>query len=401
MRSPQLVSPEPIGERIRLLRQQRGWSVRYAASMAGISHTQWSRIENGLRSADNRFMLAEIARALKVPLSDLTTTGGVTSGDRGQVRGAIHMTVQAVIEADLDDRPTSESGPVAPLLRQLDLVMSLRLKCDYTGAARLLPELLQGLHAAAFGREREAALRGLVLADDTASFVVRYLGDPASAVLIADRGRQAAAALGDPVMLGMACWSQAHAASGCGVYPRALRIAERAAADLEAHTGLPAAQEMLGQLYMVTGFARYAQGDANGAGSAIAEAERLADITGQSEALGLNFGPTAIAFWRISMDADGQDPGRAVELGRSVTPHLVPAVSRQTAFYIDIARALSNIGKDVEAVRMLLTAERLAPQRVHMSPIVSETVRGMLERARRGAGWNELRGLCERVGIQT
>lgn len=78
---------------------------------------------------------------------------------------------------------------------------------------------------------------------------------------------------------------------------------------------------------------------------------------------------------------------------------LVPAVSRQVAFYIDLARALSNTGKDTEAVRMLLVGERLAPQRVRNSPIVAETLRGALDRARRGSGWAELRGLCERVGI--
>ena len=47
---------------------------------------------------------------------------------------------------------------------------------------------------------------------------------------------------------------------------------------------------------------------------------------------------------------------------------------------------------------MLLTAERIAPQRMR-SPLVVETTRGLLERARRGTGWTELRGLCERLGI--
>jgi hypothetical protein len=47
---------------------------------------------------------------------------------------------------------------------------------------------------------------------------------------------------------------------------------------------------------------------------------------------------------------------------------------------------------------MLLTAERMAPQRLRI-PLVIETARSLLERARRGAGWTELRGLCERLGI--
>lgn len=394
---------EPIGERIKALRLQRGLSVRHAASLAGISHSQWSRIENGERSADNRFILGKIAQGLKVALSDLTGQIGLAPDyERGEIRGAVYQTMQAVIEADLDDPPAHQPGPLAPLLQQLDLVMALRLKCDYTGAARLIPELLRGLHAAAYGHERDDALRALVLAEDAASFVVRYLGDPASSVLVADRGRQAATVLQDPVMLGMAAWSQGHAASGCGLYPRALRIAEHAAADLENNLGLPHAQEMLGQLYMLSGFARYAQGDLTGADSAIAEAERIAAVTGQSDALGLNFGPTGIDCWKVSMDADGADPGHAVQVARDADPAGLAtiSVSRQAAFYVDTARALSNIGKDTEAIRMLLTAERLAPQRVRLSPIVNETVRALLEKAKRGKGWSELRGLCERVGIQ-
>ncbi len=393
---------EPIGQRIKTLRQQRGWSVRHAAQLAGISHTQWSRIERAERSADNRFILAAIARALKVALSDLTGQIGLAPDyERGEIRSTVYQTMQAVIEADLDDPPSAKPGPIAPLLQQLDLVMALRLKCDYKGAARLLPEVLRGLHAATSGRERRQALRGLVMADDTASFVVRYLGDPASAVQAAERGRQAALTLQDPVMLGLAAWSQGHAATGCGLYPRAQRIADRAIADLQPHLGLPDAHEMMGQLHMLAGFARYAQGDHVGAEAAIAAAEQISAHTGQSDALGLNFGPTGIACWKVSMEADGGDPGRAVQVARDADPAglAVISVSRQTAFYVDTARALSNIGKDSDALRMLLTAERLAPQRVRLSPIVIETARALLERIKRGKGLTELRGLCERLGV--
>jgi transcriptional regulator with XRE-family HTH domain len=401
MKSPQVAS-EPIGERIRLLRMQRGWSVRHAADLAGISHSQWSRIERGERSADNRFILAAIAQALRVALSDLTGHIGLASDlDKADTKTSVYHLMQAVVESDLDDRPTTRPQPIEPLLRQLDLAISLRLKCDYTGAAGIIPDLLRGLHAVAFGADRQAALRALVLAEDTASFVVRYLGDPASAVLVADRGRQAATLLDDPVMAGMAAWSQAHAASGCGLYQRAQRIAGHAAQDLEGRLDLPDAQEMLGQLYMVSGFAYYAQGDEESANAAIAEAERIATITGQSDALGLNFGPIGIACWKISMEADGGDPGHAVQVARSVdsTGLTAVALSRQTAFYVDTARALSNIGKDAEALRMLLLAERIAPQRVRLSPLVAETVRALLEKAKRGRGWADLRGLCERVGV--
>ncbi len=402
MRSPQIAT-EPIGERLRMLRLQRNWSIRHAASLAGISHVQWGRLERGERSADNRFMLAALAKALNVPLSELTGSGAVGSEHgRVETKTAIYQAMQAAIEADLEDPSAATIGPVEPLIQRLDLVMDLRLTCDYTGAAKLIPSLLRELHAAAFGSERERALEALVLAEDTASFVVRYLGDPASAVMLADRGRQAATHLQDPVMLGLAAWSQAHAASGCGLYGRALRIVERAAIDLEPHTNRPNGKEMLGQLYMMTGFTKWALGETAAAEAAIQEAEKIAHLTGQSPALGLNFGPTAIDVWRVSMNADAGDPGAAVRIARDIDPNGMAAVSRsrQAAFYIDTARALSNINKDKEALGMLLNDERLAPQGVRLSPLVTETVRHLLEKARRGTGWTELRALCERVGVK-
>lgn len=358
-----------------------------------VTHRKWAS------GVDNRFILAGIAAALRVPLSMLTTTAA-TPGDFGQSHDAVYGVTRAIIEADLDYPGTAEPGPITPLLEQLQTVSALRFGCDYLGAARLLPELLSGLHAAAAGRDRVEALRALVFASDAASFVIRYLGEPAAAVLVADRGRQAATALEDPIMLGLACWSQAHAASGIGLYERAQIIAEQGVTLLQNHTSKPGGLELLGQLITTAGFAKYAQGDVSAASTAVEEAAHIAARTGQSDALGLNFGPTNIDFWRISMEADGADPGHAVEIARGVNPQLVKAVSRQAAFYIDVARALSNTGKDAEAVRMLLVAERLAPQRVRSSPIVAETLRGALERARRGSGWAELRGLCERVGLQ-
>jgi hypothetical protein len=48
---------------------------------------------------------------------------------------------------------------------------------------------------------------------------------------------------------------------------------------------------------------------------------------------------------------------------------------------------------------MLLTAERMAPQRMRNCPMVTETARALLERARRNATGAELRGFCERLGV--
>ena len=391
-----------IGQRIRERRELAGWSIRHAADRAGIAPSTWSRIEHGLISADNRTTLAAVAQALRCPATDLTgLPADPVSRDRATTGGAVYETVRAVVDADLDcrpDGPDRTGEPFARLERELDLVCDLRARCEYVAAATRLPVLLRGLHRAAFGPARDQALRALVIALDTASFVVRYTGHPGSACLVADRAQQAAEAAGDPVLLGLAGWARAHAALGMGLAPRAGQLAERGMGDLRGWTTAPAGAETYGQLLLTLAFALSVQERTADADAPLAEAAAIARRTGESGALRLMFGPTNINFWRIAMAADGEDPGYAVDVARATHPHLVDSVSRQFAFYADTGRALARIGNDREALRLLLTAERLGPQRMH-APSIVQTVRGLLDRSRRGTGWTELRGLCERLGI--
>ena len=392
------LSDPAIGERIRDRRNLLGYSIRFAADRAAISHTTWSRIERGLVSADNRFTLAAIAEALRCPIGALTNAPHPTTRTGAETGGVVYELTRAAVEADLEYEPDRPAGPIAASLRELDLIHDLCSRCDYTAAARRLPDLLRDLHAAAYGPDREPALRGLVLAQHAARFTLRYLNEHAGEYLIADRAQQAAQALGHPVMLGLASYTHAHAVIACGLFGRALRLVERAADELHPHLSLPEAPELYGQLLLTQAFCHYAMGHADDSTSRITEAQSIADRTGETTALRLMFGPTNINFWRVAMEADGESPGRAVEIASDTNPQAIAQISRQTSYYLDTARALARIGKDREALRLLLTAERMAPQGVR-TPLVIETTRGLLERARRGTGWTELRGLCERLGI--
>lgn len=389
-----------IGQRIRERRKLLGYSIRYAADRAGLAHTTLSRIERGEMSADNRFVLAEVADALRCPVGDLTgQPADPVDRDQAETGGRIYDTIKAIIDADLTYEPTTPAAqPIGELQRELDLTRHLYSRCDYAGAAGRLPDLVRGLHAAAFTTDRAVALRGLVAAEDTASFVVRYAGHPASACLVADRAQQAAEASEQPVLLGLAAYVRAHAASGCGLYQRTLTITEHAIGDLQPHAQLPEAAEVLGQLHLTHAFALYALGRHDDAHGPLAHAQRIAERTGDTTTLGLMFGPSNVNFWRIAMEADGPDPGKAVEIARHTDPQAVAMPSRQAAFYLDTGRALAHTGNDQAAVRTLLAAERIAPQRLR-GPLAVETARGLLERARRGAGWTELRGLCQRIGV--
>src|SRR6185312_16336780 len=105
------------------------------------------------------------------------------------------------------------------------------------------------------------------------------------------------------------------------------------------------------------------------------EAEVLARRTGETDTMGMFFGPTNVDIWRMSIEAGDGDPVRVVQIARRTDPAAIPAGVRQVFYYADAARALTRIGgRDREAVRCLLTAERIAPQHVRTSAELADTV---------------------------
>ncbi|MGA5298466.1 helix-turn-helix domain-containing protein [Nucisporomicrobium flavum] len=399
--TPRPTADPTIGDRIRARRLRRGWSIRYAASRAGVSHATWSRIERGRQAADNRFTLAEIAGALECSPAELAGAP-VPATDRAAAAAqtAVHGIRRALVDADLTEPAAGAAPPVAGSARTLALADTLRQGCDYAGAARLLPELLAALHAAAAGPDRAAALRLLCDATFIASSVLRNLGHPADAWLGAERCRDAAEAADDPVLRGYAAYARASAAAACGSYDRALAVAGRAVDELRPHAGRPGGSEVLGSLMLVCAYAGRGDRRPDDSRAWSAEAEELARRTGETTALGMYFGPTNVGIWRIGIEADGGDPGLAAQIARATNPAGITAGFRQVFYYADTARALARIrGREREAARYLLTAERLAPQHMHTSAVAQETTRALLERSRRTAAGSQLRGLCERMQV--
>lgn len=391
-----------IGDNIRTRRSMRGWSIRYAADRAGLSHTAWSRIERGLRSADNRFVLADIAAALECAVTDLT---GLPLAPADPAVAAAQASVtavrQALIETDLEEEPAQAPKPLPELEREAALIRDLFYRYDYAAMGLRLPKLLRELHAYAVGQataERPAALRLLVEVTHDAGFTARYLGHGADQWLAAERCWQAATALGEPVPLAVAAFARAHAATAGGAYARGLRLAERAVDALAPHLLVSDALPMTGMLQLTCAYSARGLRRSEDSRAWTAEAARVAELTGETDVM--HFGPTNVGIWQVSMDADGGDPGRAAEIAAHTRPGEIAAISRRTDFHVDTARALTRLrGQDQTAVRHLLAAERIGPQHVRSSALVRETARSLLDRSRRSAGGSQLRGLCERVGV--
>src|SRR5262249_54004119 len=243
--------------------------------------------------------------------------------------------------------------------------------------------------------DRPAALWMMLQTGHVAASACRYLGYPTEGWVSAEWVRRVADELNDPVMTGYAAFVRTHSATGVGADNRGHSIPTRAVDRLAGHAGEKHAPEVLGLLLLASGHTAYAiRRPADGA-EYYTEAARLAERTDETDTFGQFFGPTNVAFWRIGTETDGGDPEEAVKIALRTSPAALPASIRQWTFYLDTARALARIGRGREAVRYLVTAERIAPQLVHASPLAAETARGLRDRA----GGPELRGLCERLGL--
>ncbi len=390
-----------IGQRITGRRKLLGLSVRGAALAANLSHSAWSRIERGERSANNRFVLARIARVLRCSVSDLT--GDRTAPDAREAAStsaAVTDAFRAIMTADPE---YSSRMTDAPLLRALEervaTIRRLRLECNYVTALRMLPETVYGLHARLSGPDEREALRLLILLEEAASSIVRYQGTASATALITERMRDTARRLEDPLMIALAALHRSLVSSRCGAYDYARVVADGAAQDLSTHAGKRGAPELLGMLMLTTAFACYGDGAASDAVAYLEEAKRLATRTGDTMTLSLFFGPTNIRMWEISMEGDGGDPGRAIRLARLIDPTKVPHLQRQVTFYVDTGRAYAHLGRDDDALSSLIQAERLAPAHVQADPLIWETVRDIVDRRQRKAVPDEVRVLCGRLGV--
>lgn len=386
-----------IGERIQARRNLRRWSIRHAASRAGIAHTTWSRIERGELRTD-RYMVADIAAALECAVSDLTGQPYLPANRQLE---AAHIAAerlwQQMMALPLDEPAAAGRPPAGDLWREAELVRDLYARTDYAGTLGRLVDLVPMLHTAAHGPESAAALTAAVEVYGVGMGSLLNLGHPAYAWLAAQRCNEAAQRLGDPAALAVAAINRGRVSAHTGAYAAARSAVSRAADELDAHTEVPGVLDVLGFTHLARAHHSTGLHETGDAAEHLAEAATIATRTGETGSWDLQWGPRNVALWTISHQIDTGRAGDAVETAAGVEVAALPAV-RQVYLYTDLARALTDVRRDDDAVRMLLTAERVAPQHTRSSAAARETARALLHQARRTSA-SSLQGLCERMGV--
>lgn len=383
-----------VGERIAFYRARRGYTQTQLANLVG-RRTDWlSKIERGERSLRNVDLLADLARVLRVTLPDLL--GQPVLLEDAQERDDVPAIRDALMAPTRLSRTLfgSELAPKRPLdpVRQGKLVEFLWSNYQAGRLADViagLPEQIraaQALEDQASERSNESTQQAWAVSARThhlAATALSKIGESDLAWIAAERAMKAADESADPLVLASAARAATHALLAVGRYDDALSLGETAARWLAPRVadGDPEALSLLGMLHLRTAVAAARHQDRATAtellGRAALAAEQLAVDANYWQT---GFGPTNVALHRLSAGLDLGDVAWVAEHGQQVGAEDLP-VERRVTHMIDVARALSYLAKDTEALDLLLNAERQAPALVRHSASVREMVKDMHRRS--------------------
>ncbi|MGH3859834.1 hypothetical protein [Actinokineospora sp.] len=214
--------------------------------------------------------------------------------------------VDALTSWSIDEVPRPLARPWEAVLADIHRInFVLRPNADYDTQAALLPGLVQDLIVATATPARHEALVALLSAYKAAAYLAHDLGVAGLPALAAERMRQVAEELDDPVWLSYARYQRAQLLTGINrarQYDLAVQVADIPGARIETR----------GMAHLTAALSTAVRGDGDSAQSHLAEAAQLADQLEPETSpwMQTNFGRTNVGIWRVSIGVElGAGPG--------------------------------------------------------------------------------------------
>lgn len=396
-----------IGERVAFYRGRRNMTQRTLADLVNRSEDWVGKIERGARPVRRMDVIAELARALRVEIGDLLGQPVLVEDEQQD------DDVPAIRDALMTPRRLSRTlfKPQKKSERRINATHAAlaieRHWFDYqhgklglvVAALPRLIEIAQQLEDEATPTERggwSVSARTHHLAATTLS----KIGEADLAWIAAERAMYAADQADDPLVLASAARAGTHALLASGRFDDAVELGNTAAEWMRPQLADndPEALSLLGMLRLRTAVAAARDHDRPATADLIKRAARAAvRLGGDANHWQTGFGPTNVELHRISARLDLGDVDYVADAGPNIQAENMP-VERRVSHMMDVARALSLVARDQEAIGFLLDAEKLAPHLVRHNPVVRETVKDLYRRAA-GSGQKStspLGGLAER-----
>jgi len=368
-----------VSERYELIYQATGFTADDADRDHGAAEVT-PRNAPGLRDQFAQF--GERLPAI-VELSEVLTSYGFDPGRLGSAR--------------LDDVPA-----LASLERDVRVAFDAYQQSRLTVAASRVVMLLADAQLAArecSETDRARTLKVLALSYQAAATVLAKVGQTDLAWIAADRGLNAAEASGSLLVRGSLIRSVVFVLHSTCRFEAAMRLADASADSL--HEGISGDNAMLsvyGTLLLTASMAAARFGDASRAKDYLRESGSAAQRLGaDSNYLWTSFGPTNVAIHCVNTAVELHDFQTVLDSGLSLPMAAVPA-ERRVRYVLDVARVYALTGKKDEALKAMLTAERIAPEQVRQHYLSRKVIMTLL-RSTAGKPAPELRKLAERVKI--
>jgi transcriptional regulator with XRE-family HTH domain len=383
--------------RIAYYRKLRHLTQRGLADRAHLSYSILTKIEQGERPASPA-TLGALSRALQVPVSDLSGQPYLAELQQDQLDGLIQPIREALDLYDLGADPEVAPRPVAELAAHAEALCAAVRETRLRDVASELPGLITEATTAAHAHPTAEAWTVLASAYRTAYDVTTKLGYQDLCAVALDRMAWAAERGSDPILAGVRQYLRSLVYLRAGQYRTGERLVTAGLGILQQGEASRVRDVAVGQLHLGAAVIAARAQDGGRAESHLAEAGRVAELTGPAERVHwLSFGPTNVATHRVSVLAELSQYQQAVSAAAEVViPEWWPP-SRRSHHLAEVARAQLWVGQNEAALRNLQAARAAAPQQMRYHPVVRETVAGLV--AARRAAPDSLTNLAAWVGI--
>ncbi|WP_327034067.1 helix-turn-helix domain-containing protein [Micromonospora ureilytica] len=363
--------PVPIGRRVAYLRVRRRLSQQSFADRLGKSKSWVDKVERGVRSLERVSTIREIAAVLRVDAAVLlgrdVQPAGVAERREGVARIRAALSTYPMAFGRATDREVMSPDWMAREVRHAWMTYQ---HARYPRLVELLPTLVTEVHRA-HAQDPESGRVAVVEAYRVTAAVLVKLDEGSLAWLAADRAMSAAA--GDRVLLGCAAVQLGQVLRASA---RAGPVMLAAASQIAPVT--PEGMSLRGSLLVQAALNASRAGDDRVVGDLLDEAAALAVQVGDGhDHHRTAFGQTAVELARVAAAVELGDGPQAVARHEKAIGwdgwRWLP-VEHRAAHLIDAARAYLQTDDPVNAARVLLRAERIAPAEIRHRPAARDLV---------------------------
>lgn len=401
--------------RLARARHQRRWSQNRLARETGFSVSAIRAFEQGRRSLDSMRQLLLFARVLDVPVTDLTGQPYLpATPDQDAGHGAVAAIRRELMLAGRSAKPTDAQAAAVsiPQLRErTDDIHARHRSAVLSRMGEVLPGLLRDLRVAlevSPEAHRPVVYRLLARAYEATMDMLLQSGYLPDSVMAIERARWAAQQSDDTLCRVEIDWHYAMSFLRVGELDQAADLMDEGLRNLHplvsehveaaALTGM---YELLAALIAARG------GDQATLWQRWQRAYDIGQHVGTDRGEPLQFGPSNVAIWSVSLPVEMLDGATAVKRAEQASPtlgKLTPAAvitkgqysaQRLGMYWVDVGRAYLYRADHDRALKAILKAEQTAPQPTRNSPPAREVVSHLLRTRRK----TDLIELSLRMGI--